>query len=185
MRERGEGEREERGAGVELELGWNRRGSAGNCGELWGELCGDNGGALGELSDNCGGTKENGERLGNCGGTIGELLGNCGGTIGELWSTMWRIMVGSNPHPFLWCLIVAMTTTAGAKGRWGVGRGKGQRGVVWGDDAFIKYDSYVAFLILLYCSIHPGSRRTKTRKIAEWVSATIAVGSEAHAILRP
>ena len=30
-----------------------------------------------------------------------------------------------------------------------MGRGKGQRGVVWGDDAFIKYDSYVAFLILV------------------------------------
>ena len=52
MRERGEGEREERGAGVELELGWNSRGTAGNCG-------GTMGGTVGKLWGNYWGTVVN------------------------------------------------------------------------------------------------------------------------------
>ena len=76
MRERGEGEREERGAGVELELGWNSRGTAGNCGGTMGGIVrgqwGSFGGTIGQLWEDKGKW-----------GTLGELWGNNWGTVGK------------------------------------------------------------------------------------------------------
>ena len=86
MRERGEGEREERGAGVELELGWNSRGTAGNCGGTMGEIVRGQwwslGGTIGQLWGDRGKW-----------GTLGELWGNNWGTVGKLWGNYWGTVV--------------------------------------------------------------------------------------------
>ena len=133
----------------------------------WGSF----GGTVGQLWEDKGKWGTLGELWGNNWGTVGKLWGNYGGTVGKLWGNYWGTVVNDvanygrfEPTPIP---VVPdrrhdiMTTTAGAKGRWGVGRGKGQRGVVWGDDAFIKYDSQCRLITaheLLCFRIQPTNR---------------------------